>query len=109
MAIAKHIAGLADLLKVADAAFRWQLAEEARREAADNLDRAYGEWKHRHDIYHVDRDSLDWIRMMHATRSLYDVLQRAKNRERHARRRLFVVVARQRNVDAGLEPMREAA
>ena len=98
MTIAKDIS---DLLSIADRAVTVQRAEIERRNARNNLNFAYRDWKHRNGIDHVNRDSLEWIQMMVATKPEHEILTRAKQRERNARKRLNDAVRRSGVIEIG--------
>ncbi|MFG1276529.1 hypothetical protein [Xanthobacter autotrophicus] len=76
------------ILSIARQAFKAHDAEEARRRAQFRLDAAYAAWKRKHNIERVERDTLDWTRLMVATKAQFEALEKAKRAERYARQRL---------------------
>lgn len=84
------------LLAIADLAITVDDLEGKRRFCGDALGTAYGEWKERHGIERVERDTLDWVRMMSATKPEYESLQETKRNEKNARRRLATAIRRYR-------------
>lgn len=88
------IPNLTSILAIADQAIKLHEAGQRRKEAQLQLGFAYNAWKNKHDIEHVDRDTLDWTRMMVATKAPFDALEKAKRAERYARERLAVAVNR---------------
>lgn len=85
---------VARLMTITEKAVRVHQKEAERREASDSLNSAYNSWKHENGVEHVERDTLEWVQMMHSTRNAYEHLTRAKNRERHARKALSDAIAR---------------
>lgn len=85
---------IASLIEIAGKAIEVHKAEADRKFYDDCLGSAYGAWKERHGIERVERDTLDWSRMMVATRPEYEQLQQAKTDERNARRRLATAISR---------------
>jgi hypothetical protein len=71
-------------------------AEVQRQAEKTNLHEAYQAWKRKHGIKRVERDTLEWIRMMQATNADHDRFEREKAVERNARRRLATAVDRYR-------------
>ncbi|MEN5300094.1 hypothetical protein ABE530_17360 [Brucella sp. TWI559] len=57
---------------------------------------AYNKWKNKNQIEHVERDSLEWVQMMVATKREYEQFEAAKNDERNAKRRLQTAIKRYR-------------
>jgi hypothetical protein len=88
------IPNLISVLAIAEHAIKAHEAGLRRKEAQIQLSRAYNAWKSKHGIEHVDRDTLDWTRMMVATKTPYDALEKAKRAERYARERLSIAVTR---------------
>lgn len=95
------IQNLTIILAIADHAIRLHEAGLRRKEARAQLGFAYSAWKDKHAIEHVHRDTLDWTRMMVATKVPFEALERAKRAERYARQRLAVVVSRHQEGGAG--------
>lgn len=88
------IPDLVSVLSIAEHAIKAHDAGLRRKEAQIQLSRAYNRWKSKHGIEHVERDTLDWTRMMVATKAPYDALEKAKRAERYARDRLSIAVSR---------------
>ena len=88
------IPSITSALTVADMAIKAHEAEGRRKEAQHELKTAYNAWKGKHDIEHVDRDTLDWTRMMVATKTPFAALEKAKRAERYARERLARAIKR---------------
>lgn len=68
--------------------------EEVRKTMHLALKAAYNDWKARHGVGRVERNTLAWIQMMEATKPIYLSFQSTKNAERNARRRLNAAVLR---------------
>ena len=94
MTNAKEITGFVNLLTIAQKAIDAHDAETRRKMAREALDDAYVCWKQNNGIDRVERDTMDWTRMMGATAVAYDVLEDTKRDERNARRRLSTAVLR---------------
>jgi len=88
------IPDLSSILAIAEQAIKAHEAGLRRKEAQIHLSRAYTAWKNKHGIEHVERDTLDWTRMMVATKAPFDALEKAKRAERYARERLAIAVTR---------------
>ncbi|MFG1340957.1 hypothetical protein [Xanthobacter autotrophicus] len=89
----QHLVGaLSSILSVARQAFKVYDAEKAREDAQFHLEAAYVAWKRKHGIERVERDTLDWTRMMVATKAQFQALEKAKRAERYARGRLSAII-----------------
>lgn len=89
-----NIGSISALLRIAEKAIDAHGAEDRRRMAHEALRDAYTCWKRKNGVKHVERDSLDWTRMLGATAVAYTVVEAAKREERNAQRRLATAIRR---------------
>lgn len=88
------VQNLTSLLSIAEKAIAAQDAEAHRKAEQADLTEAYAAWKAKHGIERVERDTLDWTRMMVATKPRFDRVEQAKREERNAKRRLATAITR---------------
>lgn len=88
------LADITDLLEIAERAIEVRSSENSRRAAREQLTIAYVDWKDRNCTERVERDTLEWVQMMEATKSEYVAFDKAKRAERNARRRLDATICR---------------
>jgi hypothetical protein len=85
---------IALLIDIADRALDVDNFERLRKEEVRRLTHAYEDWKYRNGTPRVERDSLQWVLMMHGTGAEYQRVLDAKRRERNSRKRLETAIRR---------------
>lgn len=81
-------------LEVCAKAIEAHRCEGERKSATMALNSAYSAWKFANGVEYADRDTPDWVRMMAGTKEEFEELERAKRRERNARKRLSTAIGR---------------
>lgn len=84
------------LTDIASRALDVEQFERQRKADRTVLVFAYNKWKNKNQIEHVERDSLEWVQMMVATKREYERLEAAKRAEHNAKRRLQTAIKRYR-------------
>lgn len=84
------------LTDIASRALDVEQFEQQRKADRTVLISAYNKWKNKNRIEHVERDSLEWVQMMVATKREYEQFEAAKKSERNAKRRLTTAIKRYR-------------
>lgn len=85
---------ISDMLVIAERAIDVHAAEAKRKAARIHLTDAYVDWKDRNCFECVEPDTLEWVRMMSATKDEYKAFEAAKRKEFNARRRLTNAIDR---------------
>lgn len=88
----KDIVMLRALLATHTCAMAFAMAVSEVEDAKADLDDAYRQWKIRHSLDFVEKNSAAWQAMMLATEAHYRALLNAKARKRRAEKKLLQAV-----------------